>query len=705
MLPSFLSSLILLIVTPRGRWATGALIFVADTSNWFRIVLGIWGGFEGLRTGGVWWQSLVSIVTCRWREWFSHRWTGTETTFFGAVVKLFPPLAKGRPDAEKLIQQGSSGFPRTWTPTTVLKAATSTVESPRVHAAWKAMWAAIVDDLRDDWLLTKDEHTSLIEGMDRLVQSYTHSNASQSPANAKMNVDTPIANPEALRRLNFFLRSLQKTDMPASEGALRCPSVTVLIPVYAEVITPELPDKKCGRPSAGKGSKRLADSEYELLKAVFKSEYEQMKDGIRTLPPALKEEAKRTWVANRYQCAARTIRGLMKGWWAFRLHLGAEIFDPTELADMTVEGPRTAEASANNLKLDRLTSSKFRVLAALQVYSQYTPEVMRDVWDLFCDIPGAMEGGLAVGYMEERPVEVDGRRIPKLFSCVIDHTKFQFQADQRENLKGRPSLDGRLPTFKRSNEPKARDWADQAKHKLEPTYQIELPIGKMAKHIYNGKADNQATNLPYTHSEIVQVIDMNQEGYMEEALKLPCALQEFRRAPLDGEPPSIVGFREHIFSNIGAMGDFAAAAELTFGTLVQRTMTNPLNVRMHYGHPDMLDKLTMIAQGGVSKGDKHVNLSEDIFAGMDATLRGRTITYCDYLQFGKGRDMGVDSVLGFFTKLASGTAKMTTSRQACRIAERMALPRNLSFYYGHIGSCTRTRNVIPALVVCVCLLL
>lgn len=48
----------------------------------------------------------------------------------------------------------------------------------------------------------------------------------------------------------------------------------------------------------------------------------------------------------------------------------------------------------------------------------------------------------------------------------------------------------------------------------------------------------------------------------------------------------------------------------------------------------------------MSKGDKLINLSEDIFAGMDATLRGRYIKHCDYHQVGKGRDMGLDTVLG-----------------------------------------------------------
>jgi len=114
-------------------------------------------------------------------------------------------------------------------------------------------------------------------------------------------------------------------------------------------------------------------------------------------------------------------------------------------------------------------------------------------------------------------------------------------------------------------------------------------------------------------------------------------------------------------------------------------MSYPLWSRCHYGHPDLLDKLDQISQGGISKGDKSLNLSEDIFAGMDALLRGRHIAYKDYIQVGKGRDMGVDSILGFFSKLSSGTAKMTTTRQAFRIGVRSSFGRLLGFYYAHIG--------------------
>jgi 1,3-beta-glucan synthase len=46
----------------------------------------------------------------------------------------------------------------------------------------------------------------------------------------------------------------------------------------------------------------------------------------------------------------------------------------------------------------------------------------------------------------------------------------------------------------------------------------------------------------------------------------------------------------------GALGDFAASSELAFGTLLQSTMASVLQSRYHYGHPDMFDKFSMVAQ-------------------------------------------------------------------------------------------------------------
>jgi 1,3-beta-glucan synthase len=151
-----------------------------------------------------------------------------------------------------------------------------------------------------------------------------------------------------------------------------------------------------------------------------------------------------------------------------------------------------------------------------------------------------------------------------------------------------------------------------------------------------------------------------------------------------------VGFREWIFSDVsGALGTFAAAAEFAFGTTVQRMMSYPGRVRMHYGHPDVFNKLHIMtrvsavacrvkraatgwgpphgdlethrspgsahppvcgrvhhlhgihlhvatqAQGGVSKATRQLHISEDVFGGMNHTLRGGQIKYREYISCGK----------------------------------------------------------------------
>lgn len=38
-------------------------------------------------------------------------------------------------------------------------------------------------------------------------------------------------------------------------------------------------------------------------------------------------------------------------------------------------------------------------------------------------------------------------------------------------------------------------------------------------------------------------------------------------------------------------------------------------VRMHYGHPDVFDRVFHITRGGISKASRVINISEDIYAG------------------------------------------------------------------------------------------
>lgn len=74
-----------------------------------------------------------------------------------------------------------------------------------------------------------------------------------------------------------------------------------------------------------------------------------------------------------------------------------------------------------------------------------------------------------------------------------------------------------------------------------------------------------------------------------------CLLEEFRKGTAR-RPAVIVGFREHIFTgSVSSLANYMALQELSFVTLGQRVLNNPLRVRMHYGHPDLFDKVCMCA--------------------------------------------------------------------------------------------------------------
>ena len=130
-------------------------------------------------------------------------------------------------------------------------------------------------------------------------------------------------------------------------------------------------------------------------------------------------------------------------------------------------------------------------------------------------------------------------------------------------------------------------------------------------------------------------------------------------------------------------------------------------MRLHYGHPDVFDKLYSMTRGGVSKASRGINLSEDIYAGFNHMLRGGTIPYIEYMQVsllaltltvilpltltlaptqvGKGRDVGMQQIYKFEAKLASGNGEQCLSRDVFRIGQRLDFTRLLSFYYSGIG--------------------
>jgi hypothetical protein len=297
-------------------------------------------------------------------------------------------------------------------------------------------------------------------------------------------------------------------------------------------------------------------------------------------------------------------------------------------------------------------SDCFTCLVSMQMYKFFSEEQFNHANRMLRTFPDCLK--IAFIDSEEKGIEaeLDGvhpNQQRRYFSCLTDKTCEQQPNGQRD-----------------------------------PIFRIELPGYPI---LGDGKSDNQNHAAPFMRGTLAQCIDSNQGAYFEQMLLLPCVLGEFRTHKRgDGKGKQIVGFPEHITSNIGSVGDMAASAEQAFGTILQRSYA-VLGARMHYGHPDIMNKLYMMQQGGVSKGTKTLNLSEDIFAGMDFTLRGegRTIKHAEYFHLAKGRDLGFNTVLAFFSKLASGCGEQFITRQTFRLSQVLHLPEFLSFYYAHMG--------------------
>ena len=87
-------------------------------------------------------------------------------------------------------------------------------------------------------------------------------------------------------------------------------------------------------------------------------------------------------------------------------------------------------------------------------------------------------------------------------------------------------------------------------------------------------------------------------------------------------------------------GDINAVAQWSFVTIIQRVQA-VTGVRMHYGHPDFVDFFCARSRGGMSKATQHINLSENIFAGLSVRNRSERSDYVDVLEmFVPEQDLG-----------------------------------------------------------------
>lgn len=73
-------------------------------------------------------------------------------------------------------------------------------------------------------------------------------------------------------------------------------------------------------------------------------------------------------------------------------------------------------------------------------------------------------------------------------------------------------------------------------------------------------------------------------------------------------------------------------------------------------------------------------------AGFNSTLREGNVTHHEYIQVGKGRDVGLNQISQFEAKIANGNGEQTLSRDIYRLGHRFDFFRMLSCYFTTVGS-------------------
>ncbi|KAJ4712497.1 Callose synthase [Melia azedarach] len=448
-------------------------------------------------------------------------------------------------------------------------------------------------------------------------------------------------NLEARRRLEFFTNSLFM-NMPPAKPVCEMIPFSVFTPYYSETVlysTSEL-------------QKENEDGISILfyLQKIFPDEWENFLERIGRGKSAgdidLQENSSdslelRFWVSYRGQTLARTVRGMMYYRRALMLQSYLER-RPLAVADYAQNTLPPTQGFELSHEARAQADLKFTYVVSCQIYGQQKQRKAPEAADIALLLQRNEALRVAFIHVEET-VTTEGEVSKEFYSKLV-----------KGDIHG----------------------------KDQEIYSIKLPGDPK---LGEGKPENQNHSIIFTRGEAIQTIDMNQDNYFEEAVKMRNLLDEFRRDH-GIRPPTILGVREHVFTgSVSSLAWFMSNQETSFVTLGQRVLASPLKVRMHYGHPDVFDRIFHITRGGISKASRVINISEDIYAGFNSTLRQGNVTHHEYIQVGKGRDVGLNQIALFEGKVAGGNGEQVLSRDVYRLGQLFDFFRMLSFYFTTVG--------------------
>ncbi|XP_040989322.1 callose synthase 10 [Juglans microcarpa x Juglans regia] len=446
-------------------------------------------------------------------------------------------------------------------------------------------------------------------------------------------------NLEARRRLEFFTNSLFM-DMPAAKPVSEMLPFSVFTPYYSETVLYSSSELRVENEDG--------ISILFYLQKIFPDEWnnflERIGRGGDTRDADLQESSSdslelRFWVSYRGQTLARTVRGMMYYRRALMLQ---SYLERRPLGGYSQSGFSTAQGYELSPESRAQADLKFTYVVSCQIYGQQKQRKAPEAADIALLLQRNEALRVAFIHIEESGA-ADGKVPNKFYSKLV-----------KADIHG----------------------------KDQEVYSIKLPGDPK---LGEGKPENQNHAIIFTRGEAIQTIDMNQDNYLEEAMKMRNLLQEFR-GNHGIRLPTILGVREHVFTgSVSSLAWFMSNQETSFVTLGQRVLASPLKVRMHYGHPDVFDRIFHITRGGISKASRVINISEDIFAGFNSTLRQGNITHHEYIQVGKGRDVGLNQIALFEGKVAGGNGEQVLSRDVYRIGQLFDFFRMLSFFFTTVG--------------------
>ena len=456
-----------------------------------------------------------------------------------------------------------------------------------------------------------------------------------------LSTSNPAAEPssaEARDVLRFFLESFTDPQLTRGAPVARAPSMVTLTPMYKEEVTYSVDDLRTTIDGESVSTLRFIISmmphEWSAMLQRTKIRLPQQDyDGLLDELSSNRAEDHKTlgeicrWASGRSQTLMRTVRGM------------ASYADATRVL-ARLEGVPESD-------IEPLVAAKYNHLVCAQVYGSEGNQEKDDQMDeLLMTFPHMSIVTAHFEDEDESTIPEHGIARPEGVRWYMTHRRAAFDA------RGAPVG-------------------------IVSSHRIQLPGHAI---VGEGKPENQNLGMALATGMYVQTIDMNQDAHLAEALKLRNVLAQFVGNT------RLVGFPEQMITDrSGSVASFAALSEQVFGTIVQRFMAKPLNVRFHYGHPDVWDLTWVRGNGGVSKASKQLHLSEDIFGGMNLMLRGGRVKYLGFKMVGKAREVSFDGTNQFNFKISSGNGMQLISRDFHRLAKNLDLFRMLSFFQSSAG--------------------